>query len=231
MVDTHSEFRDAMRDIAPAMIAAIPIGLLYGAVAVSKGMSPAEVVMMSALVFAGGVQLAAVEMWTYPLPIGALVMMTLLINARYVLMSASLAPKVAHLPRAPTFLGFWALADENWALAERRAVERRISGAYFFGMSAAFFVNWLVWSTAGAALGPLLGDPKRLGADFAFTAIFIGLIAGFWKGARSSAIIAASALVAAGIYVVVGSPWHVLAGAAAGIAAAALLHEEKAVRE
>lgn len=168
-------------------------------------------------------------MWTYPLPIGALVIMTLLINARYILMSASLAPKVAHLPRMPTFLGFWVLADENWALAERRAVARPISGTYFFGMGAAFLVNWLVWSSAGAMLGPLLGDPKRLGADFAFTAIFIGLIVGFWTGPRTGAVIAASAVFAAGTYVAIGSPWHVLAGAFAGLAAAALLHRKEPV--
>lgn len=219
-----AEFRDAMRDVAPAMLAAIPIGFLFGAVAVSKGMSPLEVVLMSGLVFAGGAQLAAIEMWTTPPPVLVLAATVALINARFLLMSASLAPKIAHLPRGRTFLGFWVLADENWALAERRAATRTVTGAYFFGMGAVFFANWVVCSAIGAWLGPLFGDPRRLGADFAFTAIFIGLTASFVTTARAGFVVMASAVAAALAYLVAGSPWHVLAGAAAGIAMAAALH-------
>jgi 4-azaleucine resistance transporter AzlC len=217
-----SEFRDAMADVAPAMVAAAPIGLLYGAVATSKGMSAAEVVLSSGLIFAGGAQLAALEIWTSPPPVAALVASTLLINARYVLMSASLAPKLGHLPFGAKLLGFHALADENWALAERRAAMGRVTGTYFFGMGAVFFANWLVWSWAGALVGPLLGDPRRLGADFAFTAIFIGLVMGFRAMPRWGLVVAASALASAAAYTLAGSPWHVLAGALTGIGAAAL---------
>jgi 4-azaleucine resistance transporter AzlC len=227
MNGSRSDFRDALRDVAPAMIAAAPIGLLFGAVAVSKGMSPLEAMLMSGLVFAGGAQLAAVEMWTYPLPIAALVFTTLLINARFVLMGVSLAPKVAHLPRGPAFLGFWVLADENWALAERRAAGGPVSGAYFFGMGAVFMANWLAWSGMGAFAGPLLGDPRRFGADFAFTAIFIGLLVGFQKGPRTGAVVGASGCAAASAHLAFGSPWHVLAGALAGVGVAAALHRDE----
>ena len=78
-----------MRDIAPAAVAAIPVSLLFGAVAVSKGMSPAEVGLMSFLVFAGGAQFAAIETWIHPAPILTLAFATFLINARHVLMGAS----------------------------------------------------------------------------------------------------------------------------------------------
>jgi hypothetical protein len=38
---------------------------LFGAVATSKGLSIAELALMSTLVFAGGAQFAASEMWSY----------------------------------------------------------------------------------------------------------------------------------------------------------------------
>ena len=44
---------------------------------------------------------------------------------------------------------------------------------------------------AVAAAGSLLGDPRQIGADFAFTALFIGLIAGFWKGRATAITVAA----------------------------------------
>ena len=75
---------------------------------------------------------------------------------------------------------------------------------------------------AGAAVGALLGDPKTFGADFAFTALFIGLVAGFNKGRITAATVAASGATAAVVHVTAGPPWHVLAGALAGILAAYL---------
>ena len=49
--------------------AALPIGGLFGAVSVAKGLSIAETGLMSLMVFAGGAQFAAMELWTWPVPI------------------------------------------------------------------------------------------------------------------------------------------------------------------
>lgn len=56
-----SEFGAGLRAIAPVIVAAMPIGLVFGAVAASKGLSPLETVLMSALVFAGGSQFVAMD--------------------------------------------------------------------------------------------------------------------------------------------------------------------------
>jgi 4-azaleucine resistance transporter AzlC len=214
------EVRDGLRDIAPVMIAAAPIGLLFGAIATTKGLSPLEVTLMSLLVFAGGAQFAGIELWAYPVPVAALAFSTLLVNARHVLMGASLAPKTRTFSPLQRFLGFFFLTDEAWALSERRAAERMLTPAYWFASAAVLPLAWVGSSTLGAVAGAFLGDPQRYGADFAFTALFIGLIAGFWKGRGTAVTIAASAAVAALVYTVFGPPWHVAAGAAAGIAAA-----------
>lgn len=220
---TRSELVEAIVDIAPAMVAAAPIGLLYGALAGAKGLTLSDVLLSSGLIFAGGAQLAAIELWRVPVPIAALLISTLLINARYILMSASLAPKVAHLPLLGRIFGFQVLADENWAMSERRAGRGRVSGAYFIGMGVVFWSNWMAWSAVGALSGPLLGDPTRYGADFAFTAMFIALVAGFARTRASLLVVAASAAAAALAHLGVGPPWHVLAGALAGIAIAAIV--------
>jgi 4-azaleucine resistance transporter AzlC len=214
------EVRDGLRDILPAALAAIPIGLLFGALCVGKGLSPLEVALMSALVCAGAAQFAAVEIWGHPVPIAALMFSTLLVNARHVLMGASLGPKTGAFTPLQRMLGFYVLSDENWALSERRTASRPLKPAYFLTMGAVLYVNWVSWTTLGAVAGALFGDPRRLGADFAFTALFIGLVAGFWKGRSTAATVAASALVAALTYVLAGPPWHVAAGALAGITAA-----------
>ncbi len=208
------------RDIAPVMVAAVPIGLLFGAVAASKGLSVLEVALMSLLVFAGGAQFAAIELWTYPVPVAAILFSTLLVNARHVLMSASLAPKLSGFSRPQRYLGFFFLTDEAWALAEKRATDARITPAYYFAVAALLPLAWVGASALGALAGAVLGEPERFGADFAFAALFIGLIAGFNKGRITVATVAASGGVAALTFLTFGAPWHVLAGALAGILAA-----------
>ena len=221
------DIRAGLRDIAPVAVAALPIGLLFGAIAAAKGMSPLEVTLMSALVFAGGAQFAAIETWVHPAPILTLAFATLLINARHVLMGASLTPKV-RMSRAQTLLAYFFLTDEAWALSERHALERPVTGAYWFAMAVVLWANWTLSSTIGAILGSFLGDPERIGADFAFTALFIGLVAGFGKSRVTLVTVAVSAGVAALVHYFIGAPWHVASGALAGIAAAYLAAPEEA---
>ncbi|WP_230530997.1 AzlC family ABC transporter permease [Microvirga roseola] len=228
LVSTYRrEARAGLHDIAPVAVAAVPIGLLFGAVAAAKGMSPLEVGLMSALVYAGGAQFAAIETWVHPAPIVALAFATLLINVRHVLMGASLTPKMK-LSRAQTFLAYFFLTDEAWALSERRALERPVTGAYWAAMGLVLWGNWTLSSALGAILGSFLGDPERIGADFAFTALFIGLIAGFGRSRVTLVTVAVSAAVAALVHHFIGAPWHVASGALAGIAAAYFAAPEEA---
>ncbi|OJY35978.1 MAG: branched-chain amino acid ABC transporter permease [Rhizobiales bacterium 65-9] len=220
--DDSRDTRAGFADIWPIAVAAVPIGLVFGALASAKGLSPLEATLMSLLVFAGGAQFAALEIWTTPAPILLLAFSTLLINARHILMGASLAPKMKTMPLPQRLFGLYFLTDEAWALAERRALTKPISFSYWMAVAILLPGAWVGATAIGAGLGALLGDPKRFGADFAFTALFIALIAAFWKGRSTAIVIVAAGAASAIVYRTIGTPWHVVAGALAGIAAAAL---------
>lgn len=215
-----ADARKGLADIVPAAIAAAPFGLLFGALASAKGLSVLEVFLMGIFVFAGGAQFAAIEIWIMPAPVVALVFSTLLINSRHVLMSASIVPKLDGFSPTQKFFGLYYMADENWAMAEKRAREHTITPAYWFGLIACLIPTWLIMTTLGAVIGPALGDPRRFGADFAFTAIFIALVASLWQGRVTGWTVAASGIASALTYRLIGAPWHVLAGAVFGLAAA-----------
>ncbi|ANL50275.1 branched-chain amino acid transporter AzlC family protein (plasmid) [Rhizobium phaseoli] len=214
------QFSGGMRAIAPLVAAVIPIGLVFGAVAATKGLSPLETGLMSALVFAGGSQFVAMDIWTHPASWTSLGFAALLVNIRHVLMGASIVTKMqAFSPRA-RYLSVLFLADEIWAMAEFRAGVAKLKPAWFAGLAAPFYLAWVLSGLAGATLGTFLGDPAALGLDFAFPAVFIVLVMGFWKGRETGAILLASAAAAVLTHHFVPGVWYVAAGALAGVAAA-----------
>ena len=214
------DFLGGVRSIAPLIAAVIPIGLVFGAVAATKGLSPAETGLMSALVFAGGSQFVAMDIWTHPASWAGVGFAALLVNIRHVLMSASLATKMDGFSSKARFASMLFLADEIWAMAEFRARVARLTPAWFAGLVVPFYLAWVVSGIAGAAAGAFLGDPVVLGLDFAFPAVFIVLVMGFWKGPETGAVLLASGAAAVATQHFIPGVWYIAAGAVAGLLAA-----------
>lgn len=224
---SRREAIDGFRTILPLIIAAVPIGFVFGAVATGNGLSPLETVLMSALVFAGGSQFVAMDLWTHPASWTALGFAALLVNLRHVLMGASLERSLGLFrpwQKLPTLL---VMADENWALAEARARTTVLTPAYYLGLALPFYLGWVASSLAGALFGALIGDITVYGLDFAFPAVFIVLLTGFWKGRETGLVLAASGLAALTVHALAPGAWYIAAGALAGLAAAFIPLKQK----
>ncbi|GAC1042706.1 AzlC family ABC transporter permease [Rhizobium sp. No.120] len=214
------EFKAGMHAIFPLIVAVVPIGLVFGAVSATKGLSPLETTLMSALVFAGGSQFVAMDIWTHPASWIGAGFAALLVNVRHLLMSASIGTKMQSFTGIKRYLAMLFLADEIWAMAEFRAGTMRLTPAWYAGIATPFYLAWIGSSLAGALLGAFLGDPAVIGLDFAFPAVFIVLVMGFWKGSETGAVLAASGIAAVTVHQFVPGVWHIAAGALAGLAMA-----------
>ncbi len=234
MVETgqtaRQDFLAGFWRMAPLIVAVMPIGLVFGAVAAGKGLSPLEVTLMSALVFAGGSQFVAMDIWTHPASWAGVGFAALLVNVRHVLLSASLGAKMKSFSGPQKVGAMLFLADEIWAIAELRAREARLTPAWYAGIVAPFYLAWVLTGLAGALLGRLIGDPALIGLDFAFPAVFIVLIMGFWKGRQTGLVLLASAASALAIHHFVEGAWYIAAGAVGGLAAAAISNPSREER-
>jgi len=206
----------------PLLIGVIPFGLLLGAVSAEKGFSPLETTLMSGLVFAGSSQFVAVQMWQHPLPLLAIVASAALINSRHLLMGAALEPHMRGFRRGQAYAALFFMADENWAMSLRRAADGSLTPAYYFGQVIPFYVSWLFWTTTGNVIGRGIAHPERYGFDFAFSAVFLVLIFGFWKRERRLLPIVVSAAAALLVWRIAPGIWYIFAGGVAGTAAAAI---------
>jgi 4-azaleucine resistance transporter AzlC len=210
----------ALRDIAPVMLAALPFGVVIGALAAKKGLPFDQIMAMSGLIFAGASQFVALELWGAPPPFWLIVFSVLAVNFRHVLYSAALGRKMHHWPAAGRYGGFALMVDPVFALAELRG-GARLSGVYYAAIAIPLYFGWLIATALGALFGRLIEDPKDFGLDFVLAAYFIYLVAQFRERANAVPIILASTALAVAAYFTIGPPWHIASGAFAGIAVAA----------
>ena len=159
------EFRRGVVEILPVVAAALPIGLLFGTLAAAKGLAPIEVVLMSAALFAGAAQFVAVDLWTSPAPAILLTFTVFLVNIRHIMMGVSFARHMGEFPPWQRPVALFFLVDETWAFAERRALGGPVPPAYWWGMGTALWLQWVVGTGVGSALGRSLGDPAAFGFD------------------------------------------------------------------
>jgi 4-azaleucine resistance transporter AzlC len=218
----RDDFLAGFKDISPMMIAYIPISLLWGATAASAGFTPLQAWMMSAILYSGAAQFVSVDLMKTGIPVALLVFTIATVSLRHVLMSASVSQHLGAISRTKaSMLLFW-LTDEAWALLERRALERPITASYFAGVAIPLWPVWFGFSAIGAWAGAAMGDTTRFGLDFAFAAMFIAILAGFWKGSHTAMILIASAAVAVLAKTFVGGAWYIILGGIAGMCIALL---------
>lgn len=204
------------RKCAPIAVSGFAIGLVFGTLAGQAGLNAVEAALMSALVFSGAAQFVVIGMWTASPPAGAIALATLVVGLRHLLMGAALAPVFSRLPRLKAYASVFFMADENWALTMGEFGKGRRDGAFLLGGGLLMALSWTVSTFIGGTLGGALENPARWGLDFAFTAVFLALIAGMWKGRSDLLPWTVAALVAVAAHHWLPGQWYILLGGLSG---------------
>jgi predicted branched-subunit amino acid permease len=208
------------RDNLGIGVAVSGYGAVFGVLTAGKGIALADMAMMNLFIFAGAAQFLMVEMWTPTAVVAEIILAALIINLRYLLVGASLRPVFTGRPLLHKALGMHLVADENWAVTMNHVP----SPAHLLGGGVCLALFWHAASTAGHVAGNFLPAPEILGLDFAFTAVFLALALGLWKGRGDLlpwVVTAATAWVAAEY---LPGKWYVLIAAAAGFLATVIQH-------
>lgn len=166
-----------MRDVAPILLGLVPFGLITGVTGAAAGIDALDMVIMSAIVYAGASQLAAVSLigasaapWVVLLTVG-------LINLRFLMYSASLAPWVQRYGPLSRLVIAYLLVDHTYALSViRYGSEGEDFGrrAYYLTMGVIVWLQWVLMTALGAVLGAQL--PAALQLDFAVPLSFLALL-------------------------------------------------------
>lgn len=189
----RASFVAGLRAGAPFGVASGLLSLSFGVIAQDAGLSALEAIVMSAIVFAGSAQFAAIAIVAGGGSVGAAVAAAALMNSRFLPMGVALAPSLPGGPIKRALQG-QTVVDASWAISARG------DGTYdrwlLFGTSAPQYVAWVTGTVVGAIWGGALGDAETLGLDAIYPAFFLGLLISEVRSGRAFGVAALGAAIA-----------------------------------
>lgn len=214
-------FRAGFIATLPLWPGTVPFGAIYAVSALAAGLSPAQTLAMSLLVFAGAAQFTAAGLFASGTAPATIIFTTLVVNARHLLMGASLAPYIKQAPLWQKALLAFQLTDESYALGMQRFLDGRGSPAFQLGANSGLYIIWPLSTAIGILLGSLIPDPAAYGLDLVFPLTFIGLLVPLLRDRVSNTVaIIAGILALMGMLLLPGRWYILIAGvAASGIGA------------
>ncbi len=200
-VNTNQALIGMIRAV-PIVLGYLPIGLAFGVLASTAGLSIYSALAMSVFVFAGSSQLISVGMIDTGAGVAAITMTVFLVNLRHMLMSAYLAPHLCRLKTWQQVLFSYEVTDESFAV--HSAYFRRQGfppAAQLFAVNVSAHLAWITGTLLGAWLGVYLTfDIDAYGVDYALPAMFIALLVMQIENARHVAIAVLAAAVGLFLY-------------------------------
>src|SRR3954467_8707743 len=189
----RASFRTGARAGIPYALAGFLVSLSFGVLARDAGFSALAAIVMSAIVFAGSAQFAALAIVASGGGIAAAVAAAAMMNSRFLPMGIALAPSLPGGPLKRAAQG-QPIVDSSWAMAAQD--DGRFDRWFLFGATAVQYVTWVSGTLAGALGGDVLGDPARLGLDAIYPTFFLALLIAELRSGRGRGVAALGALVA-----------------------------------
>lgn len=203
-----------LRDAVSIGFATGVYAVSFGVLAVAAGFSVAQACVMSLLTFTGASQFSFVSVVAAGGGAAAALPPALLLAARNGVYALSLK---AALPRGAARRAAEAqlVIDESTAMAHAQG-EPEAKRRAFLATGGSVFVFWNLGTLIGALAGEVLGDPRGLGLDALFPAVFLALLAPQLRrrGAVPAAVL--GALIAVVLLPVAPAGVPVMASALAG---------------
>jgi len=192
-------------------------GISFGALSVVAGVSLAQTMALSLLLFSGGSQFALIGVVAAGGSPAAAVTTAALLGARNTLYGAVVAP-LLRVRGWRRLVAAQLTIDESTAVAVGQR-ESSAARAGFWVTGVGVFVLWNAFTLLGALAGDALGDPRAWGLDAAAGAAFLALVWPRLAARRAQVVAALAVVVSVCLIPVVPAGMPVLAAAAVAVVA------------
>ncbi|MFP5391641.1 MAG: AzlC family ABC transporter permease [Gammaproteobacteria bacterium] len=209
-------WREGCRVGMPTLFGLAAWGLVVGIAMVKSGLTVPQALGMTLLVFSGTAQLAALPLIAADAPVWVVFATAVVINLRFVIFSALLAPHFAHLPWPKRMALGYTTGDLTVALFLKRFPSEAPALGKLSYLKGLLYPNWGAWQV-GTLAGIFLGSavPEQWGLGFAGTLAIICILVPLTIGRASwvgVAVAAVTSVLAHGLPYKLGLLAAVLAG-------------------
>ncbi|KQW98350.1 MULTISPECIES: AzlC family ABC transporter permease [Acinetobacter] len=181
---SYSQVWSGFKSLLPISSFVVIFGAAFGLAATQTGLDNSSIMLMSSFVFAGASQFATLELWGAQISLIPLIVTVFFINARHLLMGASLYPWLRHLPPIKRYSILLVISDANWALS-LQAFNRGESGmGLLFGGGIALWLAWVLGTGLGFYFGNVIHHPALLGLDMVMACFLLAMVVGGQKNLR-----------------------------------------------
>ena len=171
-VAAHHEpsWRAGLKDGTPPLFGIVAWGLVVGVAMVKSGLTVMQALGMTLVVCAGSAQLAALPLIAAAAPVWVIFLTAVVVNLRFVIFAALMAPHFAKLPLLRRFLLGFGTGDLTTALYLQRFPSEKPEAGKLSYLRGLLYPNWIAWQ-GGSIAGIFLGSavPSEWGLGFAGT--------------------------------------------------------------
>jgi predicted branched-subunit amino acid permease len=168
----------------PLAPSAFVYGIAFGTLATATGLTLAQALAMSALVFSGTAQIAAVSVWSSLSGVVPVMIIITVANVRYLLMSASLRPWLGDLPLRAYAPPLSIMVDSGYAAGMRAFTDGHRDAGHLLGPCLSSWLGWVAGTAVGVVSGSVLADPRVIALDFVVVGFCAVAVAAMGKGLR-----------------------------------------------
>lgn len=220
-------FRAGAIAALPIVMGYFPIAFSFGVAATRAGLSAAEAVMLSVVIYAGASQFLALALVASGAPVLVAAFTLIAMNVRHVLYGPALMREAgAAASRRHAWAWAWGLTDEVFGQAVGALARgQRFSERYMFGLGLSAYAAWVTGTAAGALAGGGALDAwpaVNAGLGFMLTALFLALLLSILSRVAAGAIGVAVLATVAGTLILsptAGILAGMIAGACSGVVA------------
>lgn len=202
MKNINSYFLNGVKESYPIILGYLPIGIAFGALANSTGISPLGVLFISLVLFAGSAQFITVSLLAGLTNGISIIATVFVVNFRHFLMSSSYSKYFRNEKNSILALLSFFVTDESFAIGINKAKydNEEFNSSYLLGLQLSGYFSWAIFTTIGAIVGSYIVNFETFGLDFALPAMFIGLLALLIKNKRDLVLCILSGILGVYLY-------------------------------
>jgi predicted branched-subunit amino acid permease len=170
-------FKLGFLSVLPIISGIIPFGAVMGSAFSEAKLSFFQAMLMNTSVYAGAAQLATTDLMKMNAAVLVVVTTGLIINMRFLLYSAAMAPYVENASLLAKFLTAFTLTDQSYATMttnQEKFHSNTQATEFYLGTAACMFTTWSSSVIAGFIFGNFA--PQWLSLDYAVPLSFVALL-------------------------------------------------------